>query len=222
MDVMSNNLANASTPGFKQDGLTFKDFLVRDLAANGGRGRKLGSLGSGSKEVSEYTNDQVGTPKQTGNPYDLALTTKEGMFGISTAAGTRYTRDGEFSTNIDGRIVDRQGNALLDDRGQPIDVPTAASVVITPDGQITADGNPVAQIGVWTGAFQKVGDNDYSCAQPTAMDQNGIMQGALESSNVETIHAMVEMIRLGRFYEMAQKSIQSQDESNGKVLEVLR
>lgn len=219
MDVTANNLANASTAGFKQDGLAFHDFYTRQLKA---QGRGIGSLGSGAAAAEEVTNFAQGRLSKTGNSLDLALTSERRMFAVQTPQGIRYTRDGEFNLDGQDRVVDRQGNLLLDDASQPIVLSGDGVITVGENGQIEQNGAPVARVGVWQGNFTKTGDNRFTAQNPTAAPDATMKQGYLEQSNVEPIVAMIDMVRCGRQFEMSQKSIQAQDELLGKVIDVLR
>lgn len=219
MDVMANNLANASTTGFKQDGLVFTDFYERELAVGG---RNIGTMGYGAANPEEFTANDQGQLTKTGNPLDLGLPTRAGMFAVQTPNGIRYTRDGQFSVDSQSRVVDREGNPLMDDRNNVITLDGDGPITISKNGEITQDDRTVAKVGVWNGNFVKDGVNRYSSTDAQVMAGASVEQGSLEQSNVEPVLAMVEMIRYQRFFEMSQKSIQSQDEMTGKVLEVLR
>ena len=219
MDVMANNLANASTAGFKQDGLVFSDYYLRELSANG---RNIGTLGYGASNPEEFTANDQGQLTKTGNPLDLAIPSRGGMFAVQTPAGIRYTRDGEFSLDAQNRVVDREGNLLLDNSSRPIVLDGDGPVTIAKTGEITQDDQTVATVGIWNGNFVKDGANRYTATNAQVIPGATVEQGMLEQSNVEPVLAMVEMIRYQRFFEMSQKSIQSQDEMTGKVLEVLR
>lgn len=219
MDVTANNLANASTAGFKQDALVFSDYYTRELQV---QGRRIGSMGSGAVTQEEVTYNAQGRLNRTGNPLDLALTTENRMFAVQTPQGVAYTRDGEFNLDAQNRIVDRQGNPLLDDAQRPIVLPDDSPVVIGENGQISQNDQPVATVGVWQGSFTKTGDNHFSSQNATPAPDGTMKQNYLEQSNVEPIVAMIDMIRCGRHFEMSQKSIQTQDELIGKAIEVLR
>lgn len=219
MDVLANNLANASTTGFKQDGLVFADYYQRNLSVNG---QSIGTMGYGAANPEEFTANDQGQLVKTGNALDLALPTRGGMFAVQTSNGVRYTRDGQFTLNSDNRVVDREGNPLLDERGNPIDLEGEEGLTISKSGEITQNDRSIATIGVWNGNFVKDGTNRYSSTDAQALAGGQVESGALEQSNVEPVLAMVEMIRYQRFFEMSQKSIQSQDDLTGKVLEVLR
>ena len=101
MDVISNNLANSGTDGFKADTLAFSDVMVKNLYADGGRGPMIGSMGNGPEAVANAIDRSVGTIKSTGNPLDCAIRTPEGMFAVQDNGQTAYTRNGSFSINGD-------------------------------------------------------------------------------------------------------------------------
>ena len=219
MDVMANNLANASTVGYKADGLAFGDFYERELQVGG---RSIGRLGSGATVQAEFTRFAAGRLQKTGNPLDLALTGGKAMFAVQTSAGVRYTRDGQFGLDAQNRLVDRDGNPVLDERGAEILVPADGPVTVAPTGELSQDDRPFATLGVFQGRFQKVGDNRFAGVNVRPIEDAPVVQGALEQANLDPIQAMAQMIQIGRAFEMSQKAIQTEDDTTGKVLEVLR
>lgn len=221
LDVVTNNLANASTTGFKKDGLSFNDGLLRTLAANAGQGPVIGSLGSGTVIKGQYVDFSNGAVTATGNPLDLALKTEGAAFAVQTPQGVRYTRDGAFHLNGDRELVDKNGNTVLDRQSRPISLP-AGDIDVDSDGTVSVAGKPVGQIGVFRGAFRKLGDNLFSSPDALAVDSPDVAVGALESSNVNAIEEMVAMIRLNRAFELAQRSVQSQDESTQRLVSSLQ
>jgi flagellar basal body rod protein FlgG len=218
---VTNNLANASTTGFKKDGLTFNDGLIRELAANAGNGGRIGTLGSGSVVQGAYTDFSSGTLTMTGNPLDLALRSSQGAFAVQTPGGVRYTRDGEFQLNDDRQIVDKQGRALLNRQLQPITV-TRGKIEIGEDGTVSVDGKDLDQVAVFGGTFRKEGMNLFSSAGAQLLDNPDVVSGSLESSNVNAVEEMIAMIRLNRAFELAQRSVQSQDESTQRLVSSLQ
>jgi flagellar basal-body rod protein FlgF len=221
MDVQSNNLANATTIGFKQDGLVFGDYFERQLFAQGRPQAALGSLGSGATVRSAYTDFSAGALKSTGNPLDLAIESPRGMFAVETPEGVRYTRNGAFTAGEDGLLQTKDGLPVLDDRGRPIDV-ARGNVVVEPDGSVSVDGREVARIALFDGNFAKAGGSLYDSADARPAPGIRILQGSLEESNVNTVAAMIEMIKIGRTFELAQKSIQSQDELTQRLIQSLQ
>ncbi len=216
MDVTANNLANASTTGFKRDGLIFQDTLQREMFANGGLGQSIGKLGAGAQAVEEYTIRENGAITLTSNPLDMAITTPNGMFAVKVGNQIKYTRDGAFVLDEQRRLVTKSGHPVLDPNGDEITIP-AGKVEVDNGGRIMAAGAPIGQIGVFdlnpNSAFIKEGSNLFSATNGvTPMDESPIVASSLESSNVNAVESMLDMIKIGRLFELSQKNIQSQDE----------
>ena len=217
LDVVTNNLANASTTGFKRDGVTFNDGLVRQLSARSGGGPPIGSLGTGSVIKSFYTDFSIGTLGATGNPLDLAIRDTNGVFAVQTPGGVRYTRDGAFQVNSSLQIVDKSGRPVLNKSLQPITV-EKGEIEVSEDGSIGVKGKLIDQIGVFSGKMLKEGQNLYSSRDAAPLENARIATGSLESSNVSAVEEMIAMIRLNRAFELAQRSIQSQDDSTQRLV----
>jgi len=222
LDVISHNLANVSTAGYKRDVIAFNDGLLREMQQQAS-GETVGLLGAGPIAKGQYTVFEVGVASATGNPLDLALTSERGMFGIQTAQGQFFTRDGAFTLDNQRRLVTQSGGLVLDDQNRPITIPTG-KIEISPEGQIDVNGVVVAKLGVWDGAFTKSGNGMYSASSARLLEDGSgrMQQGAIESSNVNAIEEMIAMIRLNRAFELAQKSAQSQDESSQRLIQSLQ
>lgn len=218
LDVVTNNLANASTTGYKKDGVSFDDGLMQALES---QGKSIGSIGSGAIVKGYFTDFSAGAQTATGNPLDLAIKTPTGAFAVQAPNGVRYTRDGSFSLNADRQLVDKQGRQVLNTQLQPITI-DAGKPVVGEDGVVTVDGRRIDQIGVFAGSFVKEGQNLYTSGNAQLVDAPQIASGSLESSNVNAVEEMVAMIRLNRMFELAQRSVQSQDESTEKLVSSLR
>lgn len=234
MSVISNNLANVSTTGFKRSRPQFEDLLyqnVRQTGAQTAQNTQLPSglvLGTGVRTVSTAKLFTQGSIVQTGNNLDLAINGR-GFFQITMPDGTAgYTRDGSFQLNSEGQVVTSNGYLL-----QPeITVPTGAqSITVGRDGtvnvQITGQVAPqqVGQIQttdfVNPAGLQAIGENLFlesaasGAAQTGNPDADGLgslMQGALETSNVNVVEEMVDMIETQRAYEMNSKAISTTDQ----------
>lgn len=216
MDVTANNLANASTSGFKRDGLIFQDTLQREMYANGGQGPSVGMLGSGAQAVEEFTIRDIGVISSTGNAFDMAINAPDGMFAVKANGETRYTRDGAFGLDENRRLVTKTGFPVLDKDGNEITVPTGA-MQVEAGGKISVNGTPIAQVGVYVptdnGSFVKEGTNLYSVTGGArALDDSPIEASSLEGSNVNVVESMLDMIKIGRQFELSQKTIQQQDD----------
>jgi len=221
MDVTANNLANASTNGFKRDGLVFNDAMERELAASGGLGVRLGSLGMGATAQKQYTVFERGSVTRTSNPLDMAIDSDKCMFAVQSPAGVRYTRDGSFSLNERRELVTKSGHPVLDSQLRPITVP-AGKLETSSYGDLTVDGKFAGRVGVFEGAFTKEGENLFSGEGAALVENVGIESGALEGSNVNAVEAMISMITLSRSFEMAQKSITQQDELTQRLIQSLQ
>lgn len=226
LDIISNNLANAATVGYKQEGITsqaFKDVLtikVRD-GSEMYNDRAIGTMNRGVKLGEVYTNYGQGSLRQTGNTYDLAMEGK-GFFSVSVAdkngnESIKYTRDGSFKITQDGYIVDTNGNYLQGEGGN-IQIPfEARSIVIDTDGSIYADGSLINKLQITDfedyNYLKKFGENLYEAVEgAVTTDATGLVQqGFTEQSNVNVVSEMVTMINITRAYEANQKMIQTVD-----------
>lgn len=222
MDVISNNLANASTDGYKTDTIAFADVLVKNMYANGGNGKFLGSVGNGPDAVVESTDMKLGPVRSTGNPLDIALQNPKHMLAISVDGKTQYTRDGALKVSPDEFLVTQRGFKVLDDRGQPIRLGKEGLVHISPTGEVVQGTDQVAKLGIYTGNFSKEGNNLWSAPQPEPVIDPSIAIASLEGSNVDAVATMVDLIKINRHFEMSQKSIHTQDDMTGKLFEILK
>lgn len=222
MDVISNNLANASTDGYKTDTIAFADVLVKNMYANGGDGKFLGSIGNGPDAVVESTDMKLGPVRSTGNPLDVALQDPKQMLAISVNGVTQYTRDGALKLDSEKYLVTSRGYRVLDDRGTPIQLGKEGIISISPKGEVTQGTTEIAKLGVYTGNFTKAGNNLWDCGQPTRVTEPDIATASIEGSNVDAVATMIDLIKINRHFEMSQKSIQTQDGMTEKLFEILR
>lgn len=232
LDVVSNNLANATTVGFKKEGLTSQSFdemmaiKVRD--ESGIYNQYIGNVSLGVKIGETYRDYEQGSFRETGENFDLALGGK-GFFSISftNKAGqtsTMYTRDGNFSITKEGFLVTKDGDYVLGEGGI-IQLPTdAAQISIGRDGVITADGQEVDRLALADfedyNYLEKYGENLYR-ALPTATQKEAeatVYQGYLEQSNVNVVSEMVEMITISRAFEANQKAMNAADDTMKKAV----
>lgn len=146
------------------------------------------------------------------------------MFQVRSGNGSvSFTRDGAWALSPERTLVTKNGSEVLDAEGQPITIPPG-QMVIGRDGAVEVNGQRVGQIAVFTGAFSKNGNGEYASNNAVAMtpDTVQIQQRFIESSNVNAIEEMISMIKLNRAFEMAQRSAQSQDESTGRLIQILQ
>lgn len=232
LDTMTNNLANVNTVGYKKEGATsqaFSDVLayrIKDVTTPGYT-EKLGIMNLGVKIGENYTDWSQGSFRQTENTYDLALS-GNGFFNIeftdkSGNTSTMYTRDGGFTVNKDGYLVNDNGDYVLGvtDGGaqERIRLSPTAETTIDEFGNIYQDDTTVARIMITDFAdynyLAKYGENYYQAiegAELTDADAQ-VHSGYLEQSNVETVQEMVNMISIQRNYEANQKVITTYDKS---------
>lgn len=227
LDVITNNLANASTVGYKKEGSTSQAFdsmytqKIKD-DSEGYINRRIGKESLGVKIGETYTDYTQGSFKVTGNTLDLALE-GSGFFNIeytskSGVTSTKYTRDGSFSINNEGMLVTEDGDYLLGQGGR-IQIPDGAEVTIDELGNVYADEQLVDTIEITDfddyNYLSKFGENLYTALDgATEKTADGkVRQGYLEMSNINVISEMVEMITISRAYESNQKAIQTIDSS---------
>ncbi len=219
LDVLSNNLANSNTSGFKAEGIAFGDSFENQLQSNLGE-RALGTLGTGAVEQNRFVDWSQGSVTETGNPLDMSLSQPGTMFGIQTPHGIQYTRAGSFTINEQRQLMTKDGQLVMDKDGKPIDLPEG-ELKVAPDGTLLINDQVIAQIGVFKGDFRRVSGTFFSATNAEAVESSQVRSGTIESSNVNVIEAMVGMIRIGRSYEMSQKTIQQQDELTSKLIQAM-
>ncbi len=228
LDIISNNLANAATTGYKVQNVTsqsFDDLLtikVKD-SSEAFNDRPIGSMSLGVKLGETYTDQTQGSLRQTQNVYDFGLEGK-GFFTmeVTDKAGnvsTQYTRNGSFTMTKDGQLVDEDGNHLMGESGE-ITIPTdAVNVVVDGTGAIYADNVYLDTLKISDfedyDYLTNVGDTRYKALEGAveAVGTGSIRQGYLEQSNVNVVSQMVNMINITRAYEANQKMITSIDKT---------
>lgn len=227
MDVLTNNLANADTNGFKKEGATSQSFdailayKIKDSSEGTHLSRRLGVNHPGVKIGEGYTDFSQGPIKSTGNTYDLALT-DSGFFAVefTNKAGEtsiKYTRDGDFTLTENGRLVTRDGDPVLDVNGSPIEINQLLPVEINSSGQIIQDGRVVATIQITDfenyDYLERYGENYFQPIEGAQEKEAAaeIRSGYLETSNISVVTEMVNMITVARAYESNQKVITTYD-----------
>jgi len=226
MDIMSNNLANSSTIGFKKEGSTSQSFdavlayKLNDTTEVGNLPRRIGHNNPGVKIGEVYNDFSQGSFQVTDNPYDLALS-GEGFFTIEfkNKAGetsTKYTRAGDFTLNTDGFLVTKDGDYVLGTGGR-IRLDTNLDTTITKDGSIVQDGTTVARLRITDfenyDYLVKYGETYFEPVEgyEIVASQAEVFSGYLETSNVQVVSEMVDMINITRAYESNQKIMQTYD-----------
>jgi len=233
LTVISNNLANVNTTGFKRDRAVFEDLLYQNVRqAGGSTGATTQAptglmLGTGTRILATEKNHAQGNMINTQNALDIAVA-GEGFFQITQADGTiAYTRDGAFKLSNIGQLVTGNGQPLLPAIAIPAN---ASSITIGEDGVVTAElfaGGGVQQLGqiqvarfVNASGLQPLGGNLYKetlasgvpqLLNPGTQSAGTLKQGMLEASNVNVVEEMVNMIETQRAYEINSKAISAAD-----------
>ena len=194
--ALAQNVANASTVGYRREGLVFSEYVK-----TGGQ-ESISMARAGAR----FIDQSQGALKRTGAPFDLAIE-GDGFFRIETDDGERLSRAGNFSLNAEGEIVTSEGQRVLSADGAPIAIPPdAGAIAIASDGEISANGEVLGRIGVSTAdskEMRREGNNLFSAtkgAEPA--DEFRVAQGFLEQSNVNTVSEIARLIEVQRAYEL--------------------
>jgi flagellar basal-body rod protein FlgF len=200
-DLLANDLANASTPGYKPDRASQQSFGSL-LLANTRTGATVGSLGVGTEIASVRLDTSQAAIRETGEALDFAIE-GDGFFAVQTPDGVRYTRNGRFTASAQGTLVDAFGHQVLDRRGAPL--PLRGGTVDPARLGVVSLTNPA-----------KVGESllTGTPAGPAAATVRG---GALEGSAVDPARALIDMIGATRAFEACQKAITTIDETLGRA-----
>lgn len=229
MDTMTNNLANASTVGFKKEGATsqsFEDLLaykLKDSSVGLGNVQRIGVNTPGVKIGENYTDYSQGSFRETGNTFDLALSGK-GFFAIEYTnsegeTSTKYTRAGSFTLDQNGYLMNKDGNYVLDSSNRRIQLDPLQSATIDEGGRIYQNGTLRATIQIADfedyNYLEKFGDTFYQPVEGASMvdAEASVVSGYLEMANVNVVSEMVNMIAITRAYETNQKILQTYDGS---------
>ena len=231
MDTISNNLANVDTVGYKKDQVitaSFEEELVKRINDRQGqvpvsRPKNIGTMSLGVKVDEIFTNFTQGSLQETNQELDLALH-GVGFFTVLAQEGgeERYTRNGAFLLDPSRRLVTATGERVMGQQG-PITLPVG-DVTIKDTGEIFVNGVFIDRLQIQSfddsRTLRKIGDNLLAAteqSQPRAFGGT-VRQGFLESSNVNPVREMVEMITVMRTYEASQKALQAQDQTLEKLI----
>ncbi|ONI42682.1 flagellar basal-body rod protein FlgF [Candidatus Epulonipiscium fishelsonii] len=231
MDLVSNDLANVNTTGYKKDFAVVSSFeeellyRMKDIENNRSNNNTIGYISPGARIEDIYTQFTQASFVETGDKNNFAIQ-GEGFFQVQTPDGLRYTRDGNFSFNEAGSLVTKEGYAVMGEDG-PIELgeeylDTNIDIVVGRLGTIRLGLENVGKLALVNfeepQALLKQGDNLYISEEEGIPADATIYQGYLEVSNVNAVEAMVDMITISRAYEMSQKMIQVHDQLLGKAV----
>ncbi len=217
MDVTANNLANASTTGFKQAKVAFAQALTQAQGQ---------SPDSRFVQTAEVGSDMsAGTLRETGNPLDLALV-GDGFFAVDTPRGLRYTRAGDFRLDAGGQIVNVDGYPAAAQGGGAISIPEGtATVTVDSSGAVLADGAEVGRLELARfapEALVREGSNLF-VAQGAAAEGEApeVVAGALEQSNVNAVRGMVDLVKVSRTHQALLRMIETYREVESRAARTL-
>jgi len=218
LDMLANNIANASTGGYKADREFYSLYAAPEAEG----------LVSGPDTLPvierPWTDFSQGELRSTGNPLHVALQGK-GFFSVQGPGGVMYTRDGSFHLSSASQLVNVDGYPVRGADGNPITLSRATPVEVSPDGTLLQDGQTAGQIGVVDFAnpatLGKIGHNYFRPAgvPPVPATEYEVQQGSLESSNASNAEAAVRLVSVMRQFEMLQKAAALGGEMNRKAVE---
>jgi flagellar basal-body rod protein FlgG len=215
---ITNDLANASTPGYKSESSSQESF-GQLLLANTSTGQVIGSLGLGAQIAKTSIDMTPAVLQQTGEPLDVGLQ-GPGFFVVQTPSGNRYTRDGQFEVNAAGQLQTVTGYPVLDTANQPIKVGSGDGVTISQGGAVGRNGKPIATLALvsLTNPAEQ-GDTLFSGTPGARPTTTSVEQGYLEGSGVNATTAMVDMLTSLRNYQSDQQAVQTIDQTLGEGIE---
>lgn len=222
LDMLANNIANASTAGYKND----REFYSIYIDAEAREG--LSEPAQGTLPVIEkpWTDFSQGNIQATGNQLDLALSGK-GFFSVNGPAGVLYTRNGNFHLSTSGAVVTQEGYPVRLTEGNILRTQSSLPLEISTDGTVAQDGAVLGRLEIVnfaeTAALSKQGSTFFRPADPNTAPvvpaAVEVQQGKLENSNVANAESAVRLVSLMRQFEMLQKAISLGGEMNRKAIE---
>lgn len=220
LDMISNNLANINTPGFKKDNMAFEGLLAGPVSPPAVP--QAMTADPILQKENLYIDYSAGPISQSGNPLDLSLD-GDGFFAVTTPEGTAYTRQGNFRTSVDGTLVTVDGYPLQGAGGAVVRI-QGSRVEIDAKGGVTVDGLQSGALSIVDFekpyAMNKTGNALFVPTDPEAATQASkarVQQGFIEGSNVNSILEMVQMIETNRYFEACSKVIKGFDDITAKA-----
>lgn len=221
MTLVSNNVANANTPGYRAQNPLFQEYIAKSQGYSGQDPLSM------VYDEGQYDTVSAGPVQFTGGTYDLALN-GPGFFEVTVPSGeTQYTRAGNFTVNNNNELVTAAGFKVAGPGGGAIAIPPGAKdLVVTAAGEVTADGNVIGRIGIVE--FDNVqdltpeGNGLYSSKNPgVAAIDTTVKQGALEGSNVNSVQEMTRMIDILRTYQSTMNMIKNEHDRQMGMIDKL-
>lgn len=218
MDIVANNIANMSTPGYRGQNMVFTEYLSEPKGIEDPLSMVV--------DYGHYQNTAAGPIRQTGNPLDIALQGK-GYFAVQTNEGQMYTRAGNFQINVNGELVTGAGHLVSGEGGGPIIVPQGArDIYVDENGAVATEEGEIGRLQIVEfeneQELEATGNGLYKTeAAALPADETRVMQGMLEDSNVTPILEMTRMIDVTRAYQSTQRMLQSEHERQRTMIQRL-
>jgi flagellar basal-body rod protein FlgF len=219
LELLANNIANASTGGYKAD-REFYSLYVAPEASDTDTPSTMPIV------ERPYTDMSQGIIQTTGNPLDMALS-GNGFFSVQGPSGPLYTRNGNFHLAADGKMVTSEGYPVRGSGGSPITIQGSLPIDVSADGVVIEDGKVIGQLEVAdftsTAGLTKQGSNYFRSIKPPAQAQAPegtlVQQGKLEASNSGTAESAVRLVNIMRQFEMLQKAASLGSDMNKQAVE---
>jgi flagellar basal-body rod protein FlgF len=199
LETVAANIANANTPGYRVDGVSFET----ELAKAGDQ--KISYVGAGDGYISRRSGPLI----PTGNPLDMAIQ-GEGWFAVQSNGQTVYTRDGRLQMNESGGLISMTGAPILDAAGAPIQLdPGSGPPSIARDGMISQNGRQVGAVGLYeldaNAKLTRAGTSGFTTDKPAqpilSFNANSVVQGSIEGANVDPVREMTRLIEITRTFD---------------------
>ncbi len=219
LDVIANNLANMNTAGFKSEHVLFAEYVmpVAEASAFSGDDQSLSYVQDG-RPLNDFG---VGGMNATGNALDLAID-GDGWFAVETPDGERYTRNGAFTLDGEGRLATVDGHPVLGDGGPITFAAEESGIEIARDGTVSSSAGIKGRLRIVAFAdenlLRREGDTLFSGEDPQPSEGLRVAQGALESSNVRSVVEMTRMIEVTRAYTSLAKTLADSHEMRNDAI----
>lgn len=214
LSVISNNVANVNTHGYKKEELDFASVMAKK------NGAKVATFAKAQPLRLDFS---AGSLEQTNNPLDMAVH-GDGMFAISVNGETQYTRNGHFMMDAEGNLITANGHAVLDGNFAAITIPPdAKQVVLTQDGTLATENGPLVNLGIFEFAegadIRNLGQGRYRTSDPAILKETPrVLQGMLEGANVQPVEETVRLTELMRSYQSASQLVSRIEDVEGRAI----